>query len=120
MLPVETVVWASPLAVNVNSRIQISMNRVTLSKPRGDTISFTKPFPYSLVLFSSFRFLETRHRKLETISEISTERNGGLAVHHSTEVPSCQPGDNKVLLISLPDANAIMPLQQTKATRYPK
>jgi hypothetical protein len=81
MLPVETVVWASPLAVNVSSKIQISMNRVTLSEPRGDTISFTKPFPYSLVLFSSFRFLETRHRKLETISldtpaaqELSTEK----------------------------------------------
>jgi len=29
----------------------------------------------------------------------------------STEVPSSQPGDNKALLISLPDANAICPLQ---------
>jgi hypothetical protein len=66
MLPVEIVVWASPLAVKVSSKIQIRVNRVTLYPP-GDTISFTKPFPYSLVLFSRFRFLETRHRKLETI-----------------------------------------------------
>src|SRR2546423_3311937 len=64
MLPVEIVVWASPLAVNVNSRIQISFNRVTVLQPRGDTISFTKPFLLSLA--SSSRFPENTHRKLDT------------------------------------------------------
>jgi len=52
---------------------------------------------------------------------MSTERNGGLAVPHSTEfVPSSQPEDNTYSVDQPTRCESDMPLQQTKATKYPK
>src|SRR6266478_49381 len=118
MLPVEIVVWASPLAENVSSRIQISLNRVTISELRGDTISFTKPFLLSLV--SSFWLLE--NPKLETMPYRQSACSGN---EYGKKRWPCSSSFNRIrslipargqhtLLISLPDAKAICPFSRLK------